>query len=161
MARNQFEKYIEILKKLHDAQIEYVLIGGVAIILYGFERLTRDIDLFIKMVPENIAKLRNVLYDLFQDESIEEITFEELADYSVIRYGTPDGFYIDIIANIGEAFQFSDLEYEIVEYGDFEIKVASPETLFKLKKDTLREKDQIDLYFLRDLISRKNKDAGI
>ncbi|MBN1464650.1 nucleotidyltransferase [candidate division KSB1 bacterium] len=157
MAKNQFEKYIEILRKLFEERVDYILIGGVAIILYGFERPTRDIDLFVKLAPENIAKLRAVLFDLFKDESIEEITFQELEDYSVIRYGTPDGFYIDIIANIGEAFHFEDLQYDVLEFEDFNIKIATPETLLKLKKDTLRDKDQIDVHFLRDLISRNER----
>lgn len=55
----------------------------------------------------------------------------------MIRYGTPDDFYIDIMARIGELRTFEDLEYEIVEYQGIPIKIATPETLLKLKKDTI------------------------
>lgn len=134
---NQFENFIKVLESFDREGVEYVLIGGVAMVLHGMERLTRDIDIFVKITPENIEKLRKALYQVFQDDSIEEITAGELDKYPVIRYGTPEGFYIDIMARIGELFTFEDLEYEIVEYQGIPIKIATPETLLKLKKDTI------------------------
>ena len=34
--------------------------------------------------------------------SVEEIGLSDLKNYSVVCYGTPDGFYIDLIARLGE-----------------------------------------------------------
>jgi hypothetical protein len=100
--------------------------------------------------------LRDALDSIYHDVSINEITEQELKSYSVIRYGTPDGFYMDVIASLGDAFSFNDLEFEIIEYPGQKIKVATPESLFKLKRDTLREKDRSDAYFLKELITLKN-----
>lgn len=152
---DQFRDFIEILEAFDKHGVDYILIGGVAIILHGMERLTRDIDLFVKMVPENIDKLRKALHTVFDDTSIEEITFEELNKYPVIRYGTPDGFYVDIMARLGEAVTFEDLEYEILDYQGIRIKLGTPETLYKLKKDTVRDRDKIDAIFLKELIKAK------
>jgi hypothetical protein len=127
--------------------VDYVLVGGVAVILYGLERLTRDLDIFIKPVPENIEKLKEALNSVFHDRSIEEITSSELNKYPVIRYGTPNGFYVDIMTKLGEAFSYEDLEYEIIEYRDVKINIATPEMLYRMKKDTVRPHDKIDGIF--------------
>ena len=141
---DQFSDFIQVLDAFDKHGVDYILIGGVAVVLYGMERLTRDIDIFVKMVPENIDQLRKALHSVFDDTSIEEITFNELQKYPVIRYGTPGGFYIDIIARIGEVAVYDDLEYEIIDYHGTKLKLATPETLYRLKKDTIRDKDKID-----------------
>ncbi len=108
---NQFKEFILVLKALDDYNVDYVLIGGVAVILHGMERLTRDIDLLIKMVPINIDNLKMALNSVFNDTCIGEITLNELQKYPVIRYWTTNGFYIDIMTQLGEAVSFEDVEY--------------------------------------------------
>ncbi|MCK4311283.1 MAG: hypothetical protein KAW88_00935 [Candidatus Cloacimonetes bacterium] len=153
--QNQFKEFIKVFKAFDEHKVEYILIGGVALILHGIERLTRHIDIFVRMVPTNIKKLRKALYCVYEDLSIKEITLEELQNYPVIRYGTPDGFYIDIITHIGKVFGFEDLEFKIIEFHGIKIKIATPETLYKLKKDTVRSKDKGDAIFLKELIKEK------
>lgn len=157
---DQFTEFIKVFKAFDEQNVDYILIGGVAVILHGLERLTRDIDIFVRMVPQNIEKLRKALYCVYEDISIKEITLEELQNYPVIRYGTPDGFYIDVITRIGKAFSYEDLEYEFFEYQGIKIKLGTPETLYKLKKDTVRPKDKSDAIFLKELIknNKQNQD---
>ncbi|MBD3304931.1 hypothetical protein GF339_01080 [candidate division KSB3 bacterium] len=153
---DQFNAFMRVLQAFETYKVDYVLIGGVAVILHGMERLTRDIDIFVKMVPENIDRLRNALHSVFADPSIEEITVDELHTYPVIRYGTPQGFYIDIMASLGTVVAYEDLEYEIIEYQGTPIKIGTPETLYTLKKDTVRYKDKIDAMFLQELMQTRN-----
>jgi hypothetical protein len=152
---NQFKEFLEVFKALGQQKVDYVLIGGVAVILHGMERLTRDIDILVKMSPENIDKLRKALHTVFEDDAIEEITLPELYKFPVIRYGTPSEFYIDIMARVGELATFEDLEYETIDYQGIKIKIAKPEALFRLKKDSIRDKDKIDANFLKKLIETK------
>ena len=151
---NQLKKFLTVIDALNSFKVEYILIGGVAVILHGLERLTRNIDIFIKMTEENIEKLRKALFSVFDDPSINEITFEELDKYPVIRYGSPDDFYIDIVGRLSELNIFENLKYEVIEYQDIKINVATPEPLFELKKNTYRQKDEMDLLFLQDLINK-------
>ena len=145
---DQYEGFIKVLKALEDEAVEYVLIGGYAVVLHGFLRATQDIDLFINPTDGNVSRLRNALNKVYADKEIEEITLAELTSYPVIRYGTRDGLTIDLIARIGDAFQFSDLRHEVKMIEGVNIRVATPETLYALKKNTLREIDQLDLRFL-------------
>ena len=95
---NLFDKLLQIADALEREKVEYILIGGFAVILYGLPRLTQDLDLFINNTTDNVQRLRTALNQVFQDQSIEEITVEELDRYPVIRYGSPDGFTLDFMA---------------------------------------------------------------
>ena len=148
----QFKNFMSVLDALDKQKVKYILVGGIAVMLHGIERLTRDIDIFVKMDNKNIERLRKALHSIFEDESIKEITLEELQKYAVIRYGTPDDFYIDIIARLGEVAVYEDLEYEIISCQDIKIRIATPETLYNLKKDTIRYKDKFDAAYLKELI---------
>ena len=66
----------------------------------------------------------------------------------------------NVITQIGKAFSYEDLEYEIFEYQGIKIKIGTPETLYKLKKDTVRTKDKSDAIFLKELINdnKQNQD---
>ncbi len=145
MKPNDFK---DVLKALHKFEVEYVLIGGVAVNFHGISRLTEDIDLFIKNTQENIDKIRNALNSLYDDESLEEITFAEVEKHAVVRYGTPHEFYIDLIGRLGEAFSYEDIKYEIFDMGGTPVRLAKIDTLIELKKNTYREKDQADIIML-------------
>jgi len=58
---DQFKEFLEVFKALGQKKVDYVLIGEVAVILHGMERLTRDKDridaIFLKKLIE--AKLLN------------------------------------------------------------------------------------------------------
>jgi len=152
---DHFQDFLKVLKAMEDEGVDYILIGGFAVILHGLPRFTMDMDFFIQMVEQNVQKLRKALYSTFGDSDIEEITFDELAKYPVIRYGTPKGFHIDIMAQLGEAATYEDLEYEIMEIQGQKIRVATAEALLKLKEETIRPEDKGDALFLKELLQRK------
>ena len=154
---DQFRDFVQVLEAFWKQEVDYILIGGVAVIFYGLQRLTRDIDIFIKMDIKNIEQLRKALYMVYEDSSIEEITINELKNYPVIRYGTPNGFSIDIISRLGEVATYEELEYEVIDCQGVKIRIATPETLFKLKKDTVRHKDRGDAIFLKELIEERKR----
>ena len=64
------------------------------------------------MTNENITRFQNALYDVYAEKEIEELSLDELGKYPVIRYGTPDNFYIDIISGLGTAFSFENVDIE-------------------------------------------------
>ena len=47
--------FARLLTVLSDAQIDYVLVGGVAATAHGSSRLTQDIDIVYRLSKENIA----------------------------------------------------------------------------------------------------------
>lgn len=154
---NLFERFLDVVDALEAEGVDYILIGGFAMVLRGLPRATQDIDFFVKPVSDNMERFTMALNSVFHDESIYEITLEELSKYSVIRYGTQEGFYIDILMKIGSAFTYYDLEYDMLEFEGHKIKIATVETLYKLKRDTVRPIDKADALFLEELIRKREK----
>ncbi len=153
----RIDKFLSVLSALEIEGVEYVLIGGFAVLLHGSPRVTEDLDVFIRTNENNLNKLRKALRRVFSDESIDEITSPELKQYAVIRYGTPEDFYIDIISNIGEAFTFDDIKSEEIEVDGTKIKIATLESLYRMKEKTYRAVDQVDLLFLAEKMRIRNK----
>ncbi len=130
--QNIYDKFIELMSSFEKNEVEYILIGGLAINLHGFARNTEDIDLFINATENNIERVQKSLMDVFNDNEIYEITLDELNKYAVIRYGTDYGFCIDLIAKIGTEFIYEDMNFEIKTIDNVKIKVANIETLYRL-----------------------------
>jgi hypothetical protein len=152
-----FKDFFKVLDKFAKTKVEYILIGGFAVILHGLPRLTQDIDILIKNDKENIDKMRNALYSIFKDDSISEITKEELSKYSVIRYGTPNGFYIDILVMVGEGKNYGMIDFEIIKINNVLVNIATIESLYNLKRDTIRPEDKKDAIFLKELLKERKK----
>src|SRR3970040_67861 len=49
-------KTVELLQALSDGQVQYVLVGGLAVQLHGFLRSTFDIDLVLAMNDANLSR---------------------------------------------------------------------------------------------------------
>lgn len=140
-----------ILAALEREGVRYVVFGAVAINLLGLARATEDLDLFVDPERENIERLKAALRSVFADPSIEEISAEELmGDYPAVQYVPPEGiFHLDILTRLGEAFQFRDLEAVRIDLEGQLVSVASPRTLYRMKKGTVRPKDWGDAEALR------------
>jgi predicted nucleotidyltransferase len=147
----EWDDVTELLAALERHGVRYVLIGSMAMAAQGVNRATEDIDFFVDPSPDNVTRLRKALKEVYEDEAVEEITSDDLAgSYPVIRYGPPnDGFVIDLIGRLGQAYQFSDLESEEVEIEGIRIRVATPRLLYEMKRDTIRPQDRADAEALR------------
>lgn len=146
-----YEQTRKVLSALEREGVEYVIFGAVALNLQGLARATEDLDIFVAPTEENIRRLRAALTSVFDDPHIEEITAEDLlGDYPAVQYVPPEGvFYIDILTRLGEAFRFEDLESERVDFDGLEVSVVTAATLYRMKKGTVRPRDQGDAERLR------------
>lgn len=137
---------LTLAKAFRDHDVSYVVVGGIALNLHGLARATADIDLFVDPSPENIARLRGALMQVFRDPDIEQITADDLSgDYPTIQYGPPTGdYHIDLLARLGTAFTFADIEAEEIIVEGVPIKVATAKMLYRMKRDTVRLQDKAD-----------------
>ena len=146
-----FSQAMRVLAAFARHRVEYVLVGSMAMAAQGLVRATRDMDVFVAVDAANVDRLKAALRELFEDPAIEEIRPEELAgDYPALQYVPPQGdFWIDILARLGEAFRFADLEWEPVDVEGVRVRVATPRMLYRMKKDTVRPQDRLDAEMLR------------
>lgn len=151
------EIFLKICERFNQLGVNYIIGGGFAVILHGMPRLTNDIDFFVEPSPENINRIKQALMDIFDDESIDEIRGTDIQDYSVVRYGTPEGFYLDFIGKIGDIAKFSDIKKGVIyfEVENVQIPICGIETMLQLKKGTIRPIDQQDTLFLKEKLNRQ------
>ena len=145
------DRFLVLLRALNREGVEYVVIGAVALGLHGLARATEDVDLFVRPTPDNVARLKRALSAVWPDPDIGTIDAREFAgEYPVIRYGPPDGaFTLGILSRLGERFEYDDLEAGMVELEGEPVPVATPRTLYEMKRDTLRSQDRTDAAALR------------
>jgi len=53
----------QLLRILNEAQVEFILVGGMAAIAHGAARLTQDLDVVYRRTNKNIARLVRALQD--------------------------------------------------------------------------------------------------
>lgn len=146
-----FDQALRLLVALEREDVAYVLIGSMAMAANAVVRATRDIDLMVSADEENIARLRTALQTLYDDPDIEQITADDLAgDYPAVQYWPPDANYsIDIISRLGTAFAYDDIEWHWIEVEGHRFKAATPDMLYRMKRDTLRGQDHADAAALK------------
>lgn len=148
------EEATAVLAALVREQVEFVVIGSIAMAAQGLPRATQDLDLFVAPETSNLQALKRALRALFDDPSIEEIDPAELAgDYPAVQYIPPHGrYWIDLLTRLGEAFTWDDLaeESEEVRLGGLLVRVASPKMLYRMKRDTVRPQDRADAARIRE-----------
>ena len=139
----------EFLKLFESNRVEYLLIGGYAVNLYGHVRTTNDLDVWVKVSPENAAKIEQALREFgFGEAGLTPDLF--LAQHNVVRMGFPP-VRIEILTSIsGVDFEECYAGKEMVQVGDMIVPVISLASLRQNKAASGREKDLSDLANLPD-----------
>ena len=68
----ELEDLTNLCRYLNNENVKYILIGGFAVILHGFVRGTKDIDLLVESSEENIRKLKKAMSKL-PDKAVLQI----------------------------------------------------------------------------------------
>lgn len=71
----------------------------------------------------------------------------------------PEGdFVIDLVARIGDTFEFDDIEAEQLVVEGITVHVATPRMLYRMKRDTMRPQDRADAETLRSTFELSEED---
>lgn len=140
-----------ILAAFEEEGVRYLVFGGAAMNLHGLPRFTEDLDVFVEPTCENVEAVKRALRKVYDDPNIDEISADDLVgEYPAVQYVPPEGdFHVDILTRLGEAFRFEDLEPDETTLDGVKVRLVSPRTLFRMKRDTVRPKDRLDADGLR------------
>jgi len=151
MMEPSFEK---LLANLANANIRFIVVGGLAVSLNGYVRLTEDVDFVVDTEAANLTQLIKTLSQ-FGEGFGGGLT---LADFSLepgairIIESTED-CQMDIFTLIG-GFDYGELieGSEIAKIGNVKFHYASKTQLIAIKSSSLREKDKIDILAMKQLL---------
>ncbi len=153
---NHFKEFIEAINKY---QVEYLLIGGYAMGVYGHYRGTGDLDIFINATHENAEKLVLACIDYgIPSESLKE---EMFLVPKMIGIGNPP-LRIEILKKLDTIdFTYAYQRSQSTKVDGVSIKTVSLDDLILLKKAAkdgrAQARDSDDLSFLEKLKSKLKK----
>ncbi len=134
----------EFFKLLNLEKTEYLLVGGYAVIHYGYVRATGDIDVWVNPSLTNAQRLVRALVEFgFSKNSLAAETFTQPS--KVFQIGVPP-LRIDLLTTItGCHFQSCFERRATVVFDPVKVPIISLEDLKSNKQATGRSKDQADL----------------
>jgi hypothetical protein len=143
----ELEDLLALCQALNAENVRYVLIGGFAVILHGFVRATKDIDLLVDASPENVQRLKRAMAVL-PDNAIAMIEDDEVEKYKVVRIA--DEYVVDLLKDACgvDYARASDGGIEIRVVNGVPIPIARKQLLIETKQ-TVRPSDAADVNFLR------------
>lgn len=150
-----------ILEQLHEAGVEYIVIGGVAVGFHGYVRATKDLDVVPAPDRGNLERLVSVLRELDAElDGAGDFEAAELPDPLDAETLALGGNWVlqtrlgrfDVMQWIGDAELWSMLSPSVVavEMDGVPVKVAGYDDLVALKKQAARPSDLEDLRRLRE-----------
>ena len=141
----------ELLRRLSDAGVEFIVVGGAAAVLHGAPITTEDVDIVHRRTAANVARLKTVLDDL--NAHVRELANRKLpvseaalAGEGHILLNTALG-PLDCLGTIVEGLGFEELLSHSQNVSDegIEFRVVNLPMLIEIKTKTGRAKDQLML----------------
>ncbi len=173
--RGPLEAVASIATELHARGFEPVLVGGMALVLMGSQRVTKDFDLLVSARGPAIKDLVDVVYRhglelvtkfgptgeverTVDSRRVALLKVNEEAPRSLFFYGWKARFRLDILLDFPVPAPALARRATNVKVKAHRLPVASPEDLLKLKElayaDRKLPSDAQDLEFLRRVLTR-------
>ena len=140
---------VNLCRALNSAGAKYLVCGGFAIRAAGYNRGTMDVDLLVDPSLANEARVFTAL-EILPDKAVRQLDAGDIEKYVVCRVA--DEVLVDLMASASGITYAEAAEAVIIrEVDGVPIPFASPQLLWRMKRNTHREKDRPDLLFLRQL----------
>jgi predicted nucleotidyltransferase len=140
------DDFRDFIQALNDNNVDYILVGGYAVILHGYRRVTGDMDIWVNRTQENYSKLTKAFAQfglpLF-DMNLDKFLTADAAD--VFSFGRPP-VSIDIITKL-KGVEFNDAFGQAMEFNDngLFIRFIHLNNLIAAKRAAGRHKDLDDI----------------
>lgn len=158
---NLFE---HIFRGLNKAQVKYLVVGGVAVNLYGYVRFTGDLDILVLLNESNLGKLEGVMKKLGYSERLP-VSIMDLGDKKQVEkwlkeknmkaytFNPPKNNLLQIDVIIEESLKFESYykRKKIKFMQQTKIPIVSLDDIILMKKRAKRDKDVLDLKVLKYL----------
>jgi len=146
-------------KSLQNNDVRFIMIGGFATNLHGYQRYTGDMDIWLEDTEQNRKSLRKAFleYGLGDIALLEQITFV----VGWTDFYLNNGLKLDIITNMKglEEYSFSEC-YNMASVAEIEyvqVPFLHINHLIQNKKSVGREKDKLDVIYLEKIKSLREE----
>ena len=152
-----------LLRRLTEAEVDFVIVGGVAVVLQASPRFTRDLDICYATARENLERLAGVLVDLGAmlrgvDEDLPFVPDATMLKRTqILTLSTAEGD-IDLLVKPDGSPGYATL-HRRADHMDIDgliVAVASIDDLIAMKRAAGRPQDLVDLESL-ELAQRRRR----
>ena len=151
--------YVKLFEKLSRGEVKFLVLGGAAVSLHGYTRMTTDIDILLENSPANIERFVSVVSQ-WGDGCGSNLTYDDFQGPGCVRI--EEDFPLDVFTLLNgkpyEHFIKDAVKYSLSD--SVEVQCLSIPALIDLKKGTQREKDQLDVTVLQRLQTNPESDKA-
>lgn len=157
------QDFRQLLERLVDSGLEFVIIGGYAAVTHGSSLVTRDLDICMVLSNDTVEKLRAVLAQWNPKHRMtpQSLSFLEFPKSGPIQnlYLRTDVGVIDVLSSVLGVGDFAELRKnaEDFEIGGRVYHVISLQDLIVAKEAMGREKDLLAVKELRAIAAQRKK----
>ncbi len=141
------EEIVKFWKSLYTNGVRYIMVGGYATNLHGYQRYTGDMDIWLEDDVENRAKLRKAFSDAEMGDYFMMETIQFVPGWTDFRLN--NGLKLDILVNMvgleGYTFEECLNIAAVANIEGVEIPFLHINQLIANKKAVNRPKDQLDV----------------
>jgi len=161
MAKNTSSNKIwhKIIKKFNQSKLDYVLVGGAALVIHGLPRSTLDIDIYIPAKKEILNKLFNIAKSLglkSEQKSILKISHSPnlfVNQWVCFSYKGQD--ILDVFLASEKEFNKLYKTSEQRKDKTISIRVACLKDIIGMKKNSGRPIDLADIELIKEIKKHK------
>jgi len=142
----------QLLERLVESEVRFVLVGGLAVNAWGYIRATRDVDLVPDPSAENLERLDRLLKDLGGKVDVDGRLLDAGAISPFLRTGdrtlvVTELGRVDILQGLPQVPSFTALDDKAtdVEMDGLVVRVCSLDHLLAMKRASERPRDRDDL----------------
>lgn len=141
-----------LLERLVEADVAFVLVGGLAVNAWGYVRGTRDLDIVPDPARENLERLSELLQDLGGQVEVGDRRLDGSAIPTFLRTGdrtlvATDWGFVDVLQGLPQVPRFESLIENAteVDLDGIVVRVCSLDDLLTMKRSSQRPRDRDDL----------------
>lgn len=153
----------ELIERLVEQEVDFVLVGGFAAVVHGVSLLTQDVDVCVSFREENMARLLRALSGCHpvhrQNGKPVTQSAQALSRFKNLYLLTDVG-ELDLLGEISGLGRFEDIEGHTIEIDLFghSCRVLDIDALIRSKEEMDRPKDReaiLQLKAIREKLSSK------
>lgn len=146
---DEHRKFLILLLK-HE--VKFMLIGGYAVIIYGYERGTGDMDLWLQPDNDNKRKFIEALKEHgISQESLDAVSKMDFTTVIALHLGDKPN-KIDFLTKVqGLDFEEADQQKRLIPLNDLSIPVIDYDHLIRIKLLAGRPQDKADVDILQKI----------
>ncbi|MEQ1677309.1 MAG: nucleotidyltransferase [Chitinophagaceae bacterium] len=156
------EELLSFWRHLNEAGVKYIMVGGVATNLNGYNRTTDDVDVWIDDTLENRRNFREAFrkysgLDLFMMERMQIVP-------GWTPFNLNNGTQLDLMVSMkgleGVPFDECLAKASIADIDDVKVPFLHINHLIINKKAVNRPKDQLDVLYLEKILILRSEQPG-